>query len=229
MPAPNREVITITRGTTDPRPARSRARLLEAAAALLRSGGPSAVTVDAVTRTANVARATLYRHFASGNELLAAAFGSLLPPAPMPPPGGSLRERLFALVLAQAESVAEAPTMLTAMSWLALGPDLSGLPHSSGAHAVDSAAITTLRERIAQQHAAPFDAIFDSPEAVAELGEVDRSRAIALLIGPLVLGRLSTLPDFDYRECAQAAVDGFLHVQRAHRGAAAVTTESAGA
>jgi hypothetical protein len=29
------------------------------------------------------------------------------------------------------------------------------------------------------------------------------------------LGRLSTLPDFDYRECARAAVDGFLHVQRA--------------
>ena len=80
----------------------------------------------------------------------------------------------------------------------------------------DSAAITTLRERIAQQYAAPFDAIFDSPEA-AELGEVDRSRAIALLIGPLVLGRLSTLPDFDYRECALAAVDGFLHVQRAQK------------
>ena len=75
------------------------------------------------------------------------------------------------------------------------------------AAAADSAAITTLRERIALQYAAPFDAIFDSPEA-AELGEVDRSRAIALLIGPLVLGRLSTLPDFDYRECARAAVDG---------------------
>ena len=59
---------------TDPRPARSRARLLESATALLRSGGPSAVTVDAVLRGANVARATLYRHFPSGNDLLAAAF-----------------------------------------------------------------------------------------------------------------------------------------------------------
>jgi hypothetical protein len=37
-----------------------------------------------------------------------------------------------------------------------------------------------------------------------------------LLIGPLVAGRLSTLPDFDYHECARAAVDGFLHVQRMH-------------
>lgn len=80
--------------------------------ALLRSGGPSAVTVDAVTRCANVARATLYRHFP------------------------------------------------------------------------------------------------------VELGKIDRFRAFALLIGPLLVGRLSTLPDFDYHECAVAAVDGFLHVQR---------------
>ncbi len=173
------------------------------------------MTVDAVSRTANVARATLYRHFSGGNDLLAAAFGSLLPPPPMPPQEGSVRDRLVGLVLAQAESVAEAPITLTAMSWLSLGPDLSGMPQP--------AAITTLRERIAQQYAAPFDAIFDSPEAVAELGAVDRSRAIAMLIGPLVLGRLSTLPDFDYQECALAAVDGFLHVQRAQRRADAAS------
>jgi AcrR family transcriptional regulator len=206
--------------------------LLEAATALLRTGGPSAVTVDAVTRTANVARATLYRHFTSGNDLLAAAFNSLIPPSPMPQAEGSLRDRLVALVLDQAESVAEAPTVLTAMSWLALGRDLEGLPEPRHTHTADSAAITTLRERIAQQYAAPFDALFDSPEA-AELGEVDRSRAIALLIGPLVLGRLSTLPDFDYRECALASVDGFLHVQRAQerarKMATAATPESAGA
>ncbi|WP_255380943.1 MULTISPECIES: TetR/AcrR family transcriptional regulator [unclassified Mycobacterium] len=202
--------------------------MLEAAAALLRSGGPSAVTVDAVTRTANVARATLYRHFPSGNDLLAAAFNSLIPPSPTPPAEGSLRDRLVALVLAQAEAVAQAPALLTAMSWLALGPDLEGLPEPRDADA-DSCSITSLRERIAQQYAAPFDAVFDSPEAAAELGEVDRSRAIALLIGPLVLGRLSTLPDFDYRECARAAVDGFLHVQRAQQRAAAASIESAGA
>jgi AcrR family transcriptional regulator len=202
--------------------------LLEAAAALLRSGGPSAVTVDAVTRTANVARATLYRHFPSGNDLLAAAFNSLIPPSPAPPAEGSLRDRLVALVLEQAESVARAPALLTAMSWLSLGRDLEGFPEPRHFRPADSPAITTLRERIAQQYAAPFDELFDSPEA-AELGEVDRSRAIALLIGPLVLGRLSTLPDFDYHECALAAVDGFLHVQRAQGRASAASVESAGA
>jgi AcrR family transcriptional regulator len=206
------EVVYIT-DKTDPRPARSRARLLEAATALLRSGGPSAVTVDAVTRAANVARATLYRHFPSGNDLLAAAFNSLIPPAPMPSEDGPLRDRLITLVVAWGQSIAEAPGMVTAMSWLALGPDLEQLPEARQGRTADSPAVSTLRERIAQQYAAPFDAVLDSPEA-AELGEIDRTRAIALLIGPVVLGRLSTLPDFDYRECARAAVDGFLHVQR---------------
>src|ERR1700742_4548 len=98
---------------TDPRPARSRARLLDAAVALLRSGGPSAVTIDAVTRGANVARATLYRHFPTGNDLLAAAFNSLIPPAPTPPAEGSLRDRLVALVLDPADAVASAPTVMS--------------------------------------------------------------------------------------------------------------------
>ncbi|WP_301337098.1 TetR/AcrR family transcriptional regulator [Mycobacterium asiaticum] len=197
--------------------------MLEAAAALLRAGGPSAVTVDAVTRAANVARATLYRHFPSGNDLLAATFNSLIPAAPLPPAEGSLRDRLLAIVLGQAEAIAEAPALLTAMAWLTLGSDLQEMPEPR------QSAISTLRERIAQQYAAPFDALFDSPGA-AELGDVDRSRAIALLIGPLVLGRFSTLPDFDYRECARAAVDGFLHVQRAQAGGiSSANIESEGA
>ncbi|TXI42863.1 MAG: TetR/AcrR family transcriptional regulator, partial [Mycobacterium sp.] len=103
----------MTERRSDPRPARSRARLLDAATALLRSGGPSAVTVDAVTRGANVARATLYRHFPSGNDLLAAAFHSLIPPAPMPPEEGSLRDRMVALLQAQGELIANTPVLLT--------------------------------------------------------------------------------------------------------------------
>src|SRR5246500_3738050 len=112
----------------DPRPALSRARLVDAATSLLRAGGPSAVTVDAVTRAANVARATLYRHFPSGNDLLAAAFHSLIPPAPMPAEEGSLDDRLTALVLAWAESMADAPAALSAMAWLVLGSGMEQLP-----------------------------------------------------------------------------------------------------
>ncbi len=197
----------MTTVSSDPRPARSRARLLDAAGALLRSGGPSAVTIDAVTRSANVARATLYRHFSSGNDLLAAAFMSLIPPAPMPSDDGPLRERLIAIVSKWAESIAEVPTMLTAMAWLSLGPDIGQLPDR---HEVGSLQMRSLRERLAEQYSAPFDAIFDSPQAAAELKPVDRSMAFALLIGPLAFGRISTLADFDYQAVAVAAVDGFL-------------------
>jgi AcrR family transcriptional regulator len=192
---------------------------------LLRTGGPSAVTVDAVTRGANVARATLYRHFPSGNDLLAAAFHSLIPPAPMPPESGTLRERLLALLQAQADLISETPALLSATYWLALGPDMEHLPGKAGD--ADSPEVRTLRERVAQQYGAPFDAIFDSPDARRELGEVDRAQAIMLLIGPLVAGRISTLAEFDYRECARAAVDGFLAVHRISEITSA-SSESAG-
>ncbi|MHA3023567.1 TetR/AcrR family transcriptional regulator [Mycobacterium sp. BMJ-28] len=195
---------------TDPRPARSRARLLDAATALLRSGGPGAVTIDAVLRSANVARATLYRHFPSGNELLAAAFHALIPPAPQPPPDGPLRDRLTAVVQAQAALIAEVPVTVAAMSWLALGGDMPALPWAGTPGHSDSPEVQTLRERVAEQYAAPLEAVLGSPDALAQLGDVDRTRAAALLLGPVVLGKLSTLPDFDYAEIARAAVDGFL-------------------
>lgn len=200
----------MTAGRTDPRPARSRARLLDAATALLSAGGPTAVTVDAVTRASNVARATLYRHFPSGNDLVAAAFHALIPPAPIPPDEGSLRDRLVAMVQAQAELIAEAPVSIAAMSWLALGGDMEQLPWGRNKGTAESQEVQTLRERVAEQYAAPFDAVLDSDVAIAALGEVDRTRAAALLLGPIVLGKLSTLPDFDYRQIAEVAVDGFL-------------------
>jgi AcrR family transcriptional regulator len=200
----------MTAGRTDPRPARSRARLLDAATALLSAGGPTAVTVDAVTRASNVARATLYRHFPSGNDLVAAAFHALIPPAPIPPDEGSLRDRLVAMVQAQAELIAEAPVSIAAMSWLALGGDMEQLPWGRNKGSAESQEVQTLRERVAEQYAAPFDAVLDSDVAIAALGEVDRTRAAALLLGPIVLGKLSTLPDFDYRQIAEVAVDGFL-------------------
>ncbi|AKS35741.1 TetR/AcrR family transcriptional regulator [Mycolicibacterium goodii] len=213
----------MTAPSTDPRPARSRARLLDAATTLLRSGGPSAVTVDAVIRAAHVARATLYRHFPSGNDLLAAAFRALIPPAPTPPEQGTLRDRLIALVSAQAELIAEAPVTVTAMSWLALGADMQHVPSSA------SPEVLSLRERVAEQYAAPFEAIFSSAEAQAELGDVDRALAAALLLGPIVLGKLSTLPEFDYPACVRSAVDGFLATHRRDRGVSESSTGSAGA
>lgn len=209
---------------TDPRPARSRARLLEAATALLRTGGPSAVTVDAVIRASNVARATLYRHFPSGNDLLAAAFHALIPPAPLPPEEGTLRDRLLAALDGFAVLIAEAPISLAATSWLALGGGLDPSWWSKGDRDTESDAVRTLRERVAEQYAEPFDAIFDSPDAVAAFGDVDRMQAVALLAGPILLGKLSTLTDFDYRTVARMAVDGFLATHQTSGATTAAST-----
>ncbi|MDZ7882721.1 MAG: TetR/AcrR family transcriptional regulator [Mycobacterium sp.] len=209
---------------TDPRPARSRARLLEAATTLLRMGGPSAVTVDAVIRASNVARATLYRHFPSGNDLLAAAFHALIPPAPLPPEDGTLRDRLIAALDGFAALIAEAPISLAATSWLALGGGLDPSWWSKAGRDTESDAVRTLRERVAEQYAEPFDAIFDSPDARAAFGDVDRMQAVALLAGPILLGKLSTLTDFDYRTVARMAVDGFLATHRASGGTTAAST-----
>ena len=64
---------TIESDDVDPRRVRSRQRLLDAAVTLLNSGGVEAVTVEAVTRLSRVARTTLYRHFESSTDLVAAA------------------------------------------------------------------------------------------------------------------------------------------------------------
>ena len=173
------------------------------------------MTVDAVTRAANVARATLYRHFPSGNDLLAAAFHALIPPAPTPPAEGSLRDRLIALVQAQAELIAEAPVTLTAMSWLTLGGDLERLPGAPHRSSPDSPEVRTLRERVAEQYAAP---VRSDPVAARR-----RSPNSATSTAPRRRRCCSArsrwascrrLPDFDYREIAVSAVDGFLATHR---------------
>ena len=88
---------TVADEQADPRLARSRNRLLDAASHLLSTGGVEAVTVDAVTRVSKVARATLYRHFGSTTQLLAATFERLLPHVDTPTGDGPVRDQLIAL------------------------------------------------------------------------------------------------------------------------------------
>ncbi|GAA2055183.1 TetR/AcrR family transcriptional regulator [Williamsia deligens] len=199
---------------SDPRPARSRAKLVDAAAGLVREHGPAAVTVDAVIGAADVSRATFYRHFASTTELVAAAFAVVMPTAPAPSATGSVHDRLTELVLAQARLIAEVPATTTVLAWLSLGVDLDT---GSVDRVREGAEMLTLRERVADQFLRPFDEVLSSPDAVELLGDVDRVLAMSLLIGPLAMGRLSTLPSFDYEKTARAAVDGFVALHARER------------
>ena len=202
----------------DPRKARSRARLLDAAATLLAKGGTEAVTIDAVTKLAKVARATLYRHFDSGTELVAAAFGRLVAPAPEIPVDGDLREQLIGLLTAQARMIEEAPMHITALCWLGMGPALDGYSSASDLDAVDRPELRSLREHVAVQFRAAFDRVLGTEEAKAQLGDFDYDLALAQLLGPLVFTRLATLAPLGPDACVRI-VDDFLAARAATRRA----------
>jgi TetR/AcrR family transcriptional regulator, regulator of autoinduction and epiphytic fitness len=139
----------------DPRRVRSRARLLDAAARLLTTGGVEAVTVDAVTRVSMVAKTTLSRHFGSATQLLAATFERTLPRVIPPPATGPLRERLIELLSRQAALLEEAPIHLTLLAWVSLGPTDDN----------ESGTRNSLRARVIDQYRQPFDHLLGSYQA----------------------------------------------------------------
>lgn len=80
-------------------------RITEAALALLREGGPQAVTVDGVAQRSGAARTTVYRRYADRQALLAAVLDDLLD-RPLPPPELELPAKLR-WVLSQVEHLLE--------------------------------------------------------------------------------------------------------------------------
>jgi AcrR family transcriptional regulator len=208
----------------DPRKARSRARLLDAATTLLAKGGTEAVTIDAVTKLAKVARATLYRHFDSGTELVAAAFGKLVAPAPEVVVGGDLREQLIELLTAQARMIEDAPMHVTALCWLGMGPALDDYSsasdlESTGRPGRDRPELRSLREHVVVQYRAAFDRVLGTDEAKTLLGDFDYDLALAQLVGPLVFTRLATLAPLGPDACVRI-VDDFLAARQSDRARA---------
>ncbi|WP_054813129.1 TetR/AcrR family transcriptional regulator [Nocardia arizonensis] len=183
----------------DPRRVRSRNRLLDAATALLKSGGLEAVTVEGVTRLSKVAKTTLYRHFDNAMQLRAAAIERLLPPVIETPPAGPLRDRLIVLLERQAEAIHDAPLQVSTLAWLATGADRDdGTPE-----------LTSLSRRLIDQYRVPFDKVLATPEARAQLGDFDMTFALSQLVGPLVFVKLLGLGAPTRDQCVRI-VDDFL-------------------
>ncbi|WP_412475433.1 TetR/AcrR family transcriptional regulator [Gordonia sp. LUNF6] len=188
----------------DPRLVRSRNRLVDAASALLKTGGVDAVTVGAVSRMSRVARTTFYRHFDGTTDLLAAAFERLLPHADVPDAHGPIRDSLVRLVRAQAALIEQAPLQLTALAWLAMVPEEPGEQQNT---------LAPLRARVIAQYREPFDQVLQSAAAQKEIDEFDPGVAITQLVGPLVFARLSGLRSMSGADCEQL-VDDFLAAHR---------------
>lgn len=217
----------------DPRKARSRARLLDAATTLLVKGGTEAVTIDAVTKLAKVARATLYRHFDSGTELVAAAFGKLVAPAPTPEvaASGDLREQLVELLTAQARMIEDAPMHVTALCWLGMGPALDDYSSVADRDTDDRTGrnrpeFRSLREHVVVQYRAAFDRVLGTDAAREQLGDFDYDLALAQLVGPLVFTRLATLAPLGPDACVRI-VDDFLAARSSSERAAPGTVADA--
>ena len=204
---------TIDSDDVDPRRVRSRQRLLDAAVTLLNSGGVEAVTVEAVTRLSRVARTTLYRHFESSTDLVAAAFERLLPQAETPETTTSIRDDLLKLMQRQAELIEQAPLQLTTLAWLAMLPEQ---PRQSGQSDGDQNAHAPLRRRVVEQYREPFDRVLTSDVATAELGDLDLTMAVTQLAGPLVFAKLTGIRSMTVGDLEQL-VDDFLMAHRRHQ------------
>ena len=145
--------------------------------------------MDAVTTAAQVSRATLYRQFPNCGELVAAAFRELVPPNPAPPAAGEWRDRLTAVLEQQAQQVSDSPHLVAGLCWLALERGASTrldevlLPDEA-----DAAERRALSDRLRDWCLEPLFEVLDSPQATAELGEIDRELVFALLIAPTLCG-----------------------------------------
>ncbi|WP_240744025.1 TetR/AcrR family transcriptional regulator [Mycobacterium paragordonae] len=185
----------------DPRLLRSRTRLLDAAAKLLSAGGVEAVTIEAVTKASKVARTTLYRHFSSSTQLLAATFERLLPQVSLPPAEGSLRDQLIELLSRQAILFQDAPLHVTTLAWVALGPTPDRPDEVHDRHA--------LRTRIVAHYRQPFAELLQSPAAAAQLDDFDVDLVMCQLVGPIAFARLTGLRAINRLDC-EKIVDDFL-------------------
>ena len=90
---PKTQTLPRQRSIGRPRSTEVDARLIDAALELLRQGGPTAVTVEAVAARSGAAKTTIYRRYRDRDDLLRAAVGSAVTP-PDQPPVEDIRGRL---------------------------------------------------------------------------------------------------------------------------------------
>jgi AcrR family transcriptional regulator len=184
----------------DPRPAIIRAVVLDTAVSLLNTGGATAVTADAIAERTKVSRATVYRFFRNRGELLGATVNACQPHLHVAPEQGSLRQRLTAILMAQAKSIAEARAFLAVSLWITLGVHIDQAVNIRRSGMCAESALPAPHMQIAELFIAPLKAVLDSDNVGIGSDDADRMIAVATLMGPIVVGRLSAADNFDYQQ-----------------------------
>lgn len=187
----------------DARVARTHAAVMQAATDLLVEGGPNAMTVDAVVARSGVAKSTVYRHWATRDELVNDVFHHCAPlldlPADDEPFEQALRTLAYSLV-----------TMLGDPSWRRLMPAMMLLKAEMG----------TMAELENDMKAQQFDVMVSVLQRGIDEGYLsadaldDVNVTITLFAGPLLMAGLTETVPLT-KEFADRTVEHFLAANRA--------------
>jgi AcrR family transcriptional regulator len=169
-------VTAVHAANVDPRVARTRATVLGAAIELLAERGYSGFSVEGVVQRTGVAKTTLYRHWPTRDDLLAAAIARLDGAGPLPDTG-SVRQDLLDLL---ARRVQAAHTS----QWERCMPALV----EAAAHHPELAAMIA---RLTSQILGQVETLLGRGIERGELrDDLDPQLAASALIGPIVFRRL---------------------------------------
>jgi AcrR family transcriptional regulator len=186
-----------------PRVERTRAAVIEAAAELLTTDGPSAVTHASVAAAANVSRTTVYNHWPTQADLLRDTIESLgKVPIRRDQLTGALRDDLALLCGRIVDDLADdqrAPMIVNMME-----------------RALHDPTVATVRDEFLGVFTDVFHTVIDRAVAAGDLrGDIDADRAMASLLGSLLFARFMA-PGCFGSDFADAVLDDFIRVNAPH-------------
>lgn len=186
----------------DARVARTHAAVMAAATDLLVEGGPSALTVDAVVARSGVAKSTVYRHWATRDDLVHDVFHHCAPELPAPvddlPFDAALRQLTYGLV-----------DTLSDPSWHRLLPAMMLLK-------AEMEPMAELNNEIEEQQLGVLTAVLRRGVDEGHLDPrvlEDVRTTVTLLAGPLLMAGLTEMVPLTH-DLADRAVDHFLAANR---------------
>jgi AcrR family transcriptional regulator len=160
----------------DPRVARSKAKVVDAALELLGERGVTGTSVEAIVERSGVAKTTVYRHWPTRGDLILEAIDTCIEP-PVAPDLGSLRADLHALIGGLCDA-------LSSTRWAALMPSLIDAAERDPEFA-------EVHRRFAMTRATPLDEVISRALERGELpADIDVGLLGDLLSGPVFYRRL---------------------------------------
>ena len=194
--AAERRPSALDEPATDPRVARSQAKVMAAAREILVESGASALTVDAVAERSGVAKSTFYRHWPSRAALVHDVFREAMPTPRPVDESLPFDVRLRTYIRAVAASFADPDWTSILAELIALRREFPEIDELTQADRADK--LEALGSLLAQGAAEGRIPAGLEPDTVA-----------ATLIGPSFMSALSGHPD-RVLEAADYAVDRFL-------------------